>query len=583
MIIESIKFQGHRCFKEGWSGFDDIKPVNVIIGRNNTGKSHLLDLVSTLCKGDLKKSGWEFLCSGKLDEESLKTQFRLGTSGGMLGGDFWGSHGQFFKEKNISWILDKTGNIPIESIRFESGFEPSISLPAYHAATITEARISGIRDVLLKTAKPILSGCNFKHLAAERDIVSAGANSEMRLESNGQGATNIIRRFLNSSSSAISRDLIQHNLLKALNEIFGNDGKFTEIQVKEHDDQQESGAQHGQWEIFLGQEKKGLIPLSRSGSGLKTIILVLLLLLVIPSIEKKEKKDYVFCFEELENNLHPSLLRRLFEFINKYCITEGAKVFLTTHASTALDFFGFSKDAQIIHVTHNTDSALATTVSAHFDKIRVVSELGAKPSDLLQANGIIWVEGPSDCIYINRWISLYSNGQIVEGRDYQCAFYGGALLSRTQFTSPEEAESDLVNLFRINPNIVVICDGDRAAEKARVKDRVRRIRGEVCKIPGALIWVTRAREIENYIPGNLIAKAFGLSSVPDPDRYEQFFPRKVTPNNSYVERRMKRKSIDKMELATLCAPNMELPIMSARFDLDDQMKQIIERINSWKK
>src|ERR1017187_7950097 len=59
----------------------------------------------------------------------------------------------------------------------------------------------------------------------------------------------------------------------------------------------------------------------------------------------------------------------------------------------------------------------------------VISELGAKPSDLLQANGIIWVEGPSDCIYLNRWLDLFTEGRLQEGRDYQCAFYGGSLLA----------------------------------------------------------------------------------------------------------------------------------------------------------
>src|SRR5207248_5587868 len=131
----------------------------------------------------------------------------------------------------------------------------------------------------------------------------------------------------------------------------------------------------------------------------------------------------------------------------------------------------------------------------------VISELGAKPSDLLQANGIIWVEGPSDCIYLNRWLDVYTDGELQEGRDYLCAFYGGSLLARTQFQSPEAAESELVNLFRVNPNIVVICDSDRTRLGSRVKDRVRRIRAEVLNIPGAHIWVTEAREIENYLPG----------------------------------------------------------------------------------
>ena len=255
--------------------------------------------------------------------------------------------------------------------------------------------------------------------------------------------------------------------------------------------------------------------------------------------------------------------------------------FLTTHSSTALDFFGVSENAQIIHVTHNGETARTTTVSAHFDRLGVVSELGAKPSDLLQANGIVWVEGPSDRIYLNRWIQLYSEGALREGRDYQCAFYGGALLARVEFQSAEEETEELVNLFRVNPNIVVMCDGDRDSEDAYPKGRVLRISREVENIPGAHIWITEAREIENYLPGSVLEQVSGLPSLPDPEQYESFFPRTEASDKSYLEANMSRKHYDKMRLATQSAPHMTKDIMAGRFDWEDQMRIIVDRITSW--
>ena len=209
-----------------------------------------------------------------------------------------------------------------------------------------------------------------------------------------------------------------------------------------------------------------MIPLSKSGSGLKTVFLVLLNLLVVPKVENKEKSQFTFAFEELENNLHPALLRRLFQYLEDYAIDEKATIFLTTHSSIALDLFGVSEHAQIIHVSHDGESAHTTTVPTHSNLIKIVSELGARPSDLLQANGLIWVEGPSDRIYLNRWIELDTDGRLREGRDYQCVFYGGALLAKVQFKSPEAGVSKLANLFQINHNLVVVCDGDREAKTA---------------------------------------------------------------------------------------------------------------------
>ena len=375
--------------------------------------------------------------------------------------------------------------------------------------------------------------------------------------------------------------MIQQELLSSLNEIFGRDGRFSEIQVKVHDDQKAGGLEN-HWEIYLGEKRKGLIPLSKSGSGLKTVLLVLLNLLVVPKIENVTKSKYVFAFEELENNLHPALLRRLFQYLETYARQEKATIFLTTHSSTALDFFGMSENAQIIHVVHDGKTASATTVAAHFGYLEVVSALGARPSDLLQANGIIWVEGPSDRIYLNRWIQICSDGELQEGRDYQCAFYGGSLLARTQFKPPEEADMDFVNLFRVNQNIVVVCDGDRLTKSAPFKERVKRIRAEVQKIPDAHIWITCATEIENYIPGAVLEKVCGLSSASDPEQFENFFPRKRSQRKSYVETKMNRNDVDKMSLAAMSVRHMNKDAMARRFDWENQMRIIVDRINSWK-
>jgi hypothetical protein len=573
MIADSVSFRGHRCFKTQWAGFCATKLINVIIGRNNTGKTHLLDLAAAVCEHELSNTNWEYRCKGVLDEGTLASIFERNTSGGALAGSHWDDHGAKFVDVSVTWHLEKDGSIT--DLSFEDGFSPA----SPYGFESTQARIDYVKRGL-KKSRHKLFGSFFRRLLADRDIRSEPAESALQLSQDGTGATNIIRRYIVTANPQFPRNLIQRDLLAALNKIFGQDGNFSEIQVKLHDDASTGRPQH-HWEVYLGEEKKGLIPLSSSGSGLKTVILVLLNLLVLPEIEKKPKSRFVFAFEELENNLHPALLRRLFQFLEDYAVKENVTIFLTTHSSTALDIFGVSKNAQIIHVTHDGEEARAVTVSAHFDHLGVISELGAKPSDLLQANGVIWVEGPSDCIYLNRWLDLYTEGRLQEGRDYVCAFYGGSLLARTQFKSPEEAEAELVNLFRVNSNIVVICDGDRSAPGARVKDRVRRISAEVRNIPGAHVWVTQAREIENYIPGAVLEKAAELAKLPDPDQYGIFFPRKGAPGTSYIESRMNRKSLDKMDLSILSVPHMDKAMMSTRFDWESQMCDIVNRIDAW--
>jgi len=66
---------------------------------------------------------------------------------------------------------------------------------------------------------------------------------------------------------------------------------------------------------------------------------------------RETEVEFHLAFEELENNLHPALLRRLLQFIESYALKEQATIFSQYSSSTALDLFGISKNAQIIHVT----------------------------------------------------------------------------------------------------------------------------------------------------------------------------------------------------------------------------------------
>ncbi len=567
MLIESLKFRGCGSFISEWAGFNGIRPINLIIGRNNTGKSQLLDLVRVMCAGLRTDVPFQFLCSGKLEESDLRQVFQENVTdhGHDLYGNHWRDHGSYFIDAEITWELMKSPEPTSEKLgndRLNKRF--------------TKSHLNLIKRVLFG-AKTGLEGRNFSRLYADRDIQAELPSQSLGLDPSGQGATNIIKRHLVSSNASLPRERIQNELREALNYIFGEDGNFSELQVQEHESS-------GKWEIYLGEEKKGLIALSSSGSGLKTVILVLLNLLVLPKIKGASPSQFVFAFEELENNLHPALLRRLLRYIEKFVIENDSTVFLTTHSNIALDLFGTSDNAQIIHVTHDGSTARTSTVDAHFQMLNVVSELGAKPSDILQANGIIWVEGPSDAIYLNKWIEIASDGKLKQGRDYLCAFYGGALLARIQFSDPEKAEDELINLLLANPQIIVLCDSDKKSAGQKLKSRVRRIRDEVEKVPTGLTWVTYPKEIENYLSGSILEKALGMKkSARSPEIYEDFFPGQKRNGESYAEKVLGKIYLDKIDLALRCREHITKSEMDQRFDWKQRMEAVIGMIARWNK
>ena len=262
---------------------------------------------------------------------------------------------------------------------------------------------------------------------------------------------------------------------------------------------------------------------------------------------------------------------------------ENCTLFLTTHSSVALDFFGLREDTQIIHVNHDGNSASTRTVSAHFDHVGLLTELGSRPSDLLQANGVLWLEGPSDRIYLNHFINLYSKGELREGRDYQCAFYGGSILAKSTFTAPDETDDTFANLLRLNHNIAVICDGDRTAASgkgSRIKDRVKRVKQEVDKLQPAYLWITDAKEIENYIPGDVWGTVYKVTNVPDPNKYDTF-PSYSSNNSDFFQRHLKRKTFDKCDFAMKAVQHIKRNEIAKRFDFDEKMLALVCKIREW--
>lgn len=578
MPIVGAKIKGLNCFTEEFCGFDEFRAINVIIGRNNTGKSQLVKLVEILCADERRNTDNKIMHEFRATLDESEIDRAIGSIEIFRGSrseelnkirsthapHLIGSQAKW-KESSSRFIAAKDFTlIPVESLEGKDPYSPSEDIQR------------AIKDTVLTIESPYKSKA-FRHLSADRDIQDEGSNEELVLQPSGAGATNIIRRHLIDANNIMNnRSLIQDDLRAGLNNVFGQDGNFIAISVQQHN--------NSRWEIFLEEKDKGLIPLSSSGSGLKTVILVLLNLIVIPTLAKKSKSEFVFAFEELENNLHPALLRRLLTFIENFSREHHCTVFLTTHSSVTLDHFARSEDAQFVRVSHNGNHATTQTIIAHLDRSLVVGELGARASDILQANGIIWVEGPSDAIYINHWINLISKGSIIEGRDYACAFYGGSLLARVTLEGPTAPNpEDLIRLLALNRNAAIVCDSDKSSMNSELKPRVKRAKEQAEALPNGFIWITAGKEIETYLPGSVIAPSLNIKSAPDPEQFELFFPSRAAEkiNSSYIEKHLSRSSIDKVELALASRSHTTAEAMNNRFDWADKMKTLIDVIKKW--
>ena len=266
--------------------------------------------------------------------------------------------------------------------------------------------------------------------------------SEYPIHSSASGICSLIAKMLNDESGNVEhwQEFIEKNFLDIINTIVAPEIKFSRIFTKTNEENTH--------ELYLEEENKGGIKLSDCGSGLKTIIATLALLHIIPHLTQSYKN--VFAFEELENNMHPSLERKLLYHIRLYSERyPESLIFLTTHSNVAIDLFGKDYRAQIVRVSNDGYKSIVESVISDRDKQMLLDDLGVKASDILQSNCLIWVEGPSDRIYVKKWIDLFSNRKFEEGLHYQFILYGGSLLSHYSVD-----KKDFISLFMKNVQFV---------------------------------------------------------------------------------------------------------------------------------
>lgn len=527
----SIKVSNYKSFGPDPQGFDQLRPFNLLVGPNNAGKSTLLDVVDFVTTQGMQ--GLSGNSAVRLPEQSTA----------VLGYTLWsltsadehtGPTPPQFEPKpleeapkrihtQLQAATEDQSEMPAATSRWALQFrycnnEVAVGIEVSVADSTSrfdvpenELAVHTPRAQLASFILRLAPGRNLKRAlnqVPDANVLDADLGAE------GERYTEFLRAF--QLDGTLPNGLLRTKLLEGLNEILGPDESFEEIGVFRRAPTVVAPTSDC-WEIRLRRRDGSAIWIGDMGHGIKTVVIVLCMMHLRTALPGRETATSVLLLEELENNLHPTTYRRLIAYLLEKSRDPRFLFFVTSHSPVAIDLVLNDEYGQVVHVQqepHPPNPSLRYTrcraVLGTDEAYQALETLGVRAGDILQANGVIWIEGPSDRIYLKHWIELASGDELKENVHYSFAIYGGSVLSHIVLSSDER--DDLLKLLPLNRNGAVVFDSDRKFVGDGLNAAKQRLLNEAKdQLAPWMMWVTGGREIENYLPPSALTAISGLA------------------------------------------------------------------------
>ncbi|WP_414836926.1 ATP-dependent nuclease [Candidatus Nanohalococcus occultus] len=481
--IVSFRVKNYKSIKD--SGLLNITDFTTLIGKNDAGKSSFLEALTLFLKKSKpndghfhKKNEDEIVFQAKLRDIPEELQE-------VLDEDYHTEEEELFEIKRI---FQRRSNTTPKDDTFVNGKKLSKGAITTDEERLTKAKsrdyiwdhlpavifVPAERDVGEETK---LKGGTFMNDILVPILEDGGIEGSQEIEK----ARRTLEESLNQTSSTLG-DKLAKNMEEHMADLKGVSVRTGDVSIRKAINP----------EIKL-QDKylPDSVDIRERGSGIGSLFI---LSLMQTYVDLQLGEGYYLLFEEPGNWLHPGAERKMMGTL-KDISEEGGKIMISTHSQIFID--QKDKDGMYLVKRENGESNYKSIQEKAF---KAIEEIGAKNSDLLQSDFVIYVEGPSD-VQILKEVSNHVEGW--ESKNITIQHLGGT--GNLHHCEPEKLRS-------INRNLAFLLDSDKQKEQdspGKIASNLQRS----CKNLGIKCKILEKRMIENYFTADAIKEVFGFEDI----------------------------------------------------------------------
>ena len=244
--------------------------------------------------------------------------------------------------------------------------------------------------------------------------------------------------------------------------------------------------------ISLGDDRD--LKMHEVGDGLEQLIVLL-----YPIFTAEEATS--FFIEEPETHMHPGLQRKFLETLHQDRFKHH-QFFLTSHSNHLLDMtLDYSDMSIFLFQKQGEDSDAKFNVTPlQGPEQSVLQELGINNSSVFLTNSTVWIEGPTDRIYIKALLECLQKTRPIkalEDTHFSFVEYAGSNLAHWTWENMDSEEGEHINATKVCGQALVIADAD-----VKGKARWNRLTEE----GGFTPLITLGKEIESMIPAEILCR-----------------------------------------------------------------------------